>query len=149
MRKWFNRAAYVIVVVTWVPIAVLLLYHPEPPYQSIGEDFITPPATVQYGNDDDRLGISRSYRITRKATMQMERVAIQGDCTVKCDIVELPSSMLEFKPGEYHNSVKEHALPNVVTPGHWAFRFTLVYKDFLGRPQSIVLPPLAFEVLPP
>lgn len=125
-------------------LAYAYMHPPPSPYVSTGGDSLNPEKVKVLG----AVAISRNFLITRREPMFVVRTMVKGDCSVTCEIIDLPGGNLTLEPGAYHNVIRDHSIPSFAQPGHWVLKFSIQWQDRFGRTLSAEMPPLAMEVVP-
>ena len=131
-------------VAIWIPFLSLVWYEPPSPYVPYGTDSVEP-SIIRVG---DRIGIYRTFEITKKQPILITRSMIHGTCPYNCEIVGLTSDSIVLEIGKYEHLLRYHTIPSNVTPGTWTLLFTAHYKNILGRTFTKQLPSLQIEVVP-
>ena len=127
----------------WLAIIGAFLYVPSAPIEYLGGDAVIP-AKVHAGGS---IAVIRSFRVSKTDAYLVSRLMVKGDCSTACEILDLSTSELILKAGEYRNVKRDHIIPRRAGPGVWELAFTFHYHDILGRPRVLPLPPLSIEVV--
>ncbi len=132
-------------VLLWVATVAFYFWPASPPYESFGEDTVTP-SHVKAG---EAITISRNFRATRRELWTVSRTLVQGDCRKSCELIDLPSGSLMVEEGTYVDVRRTHVIPMRVTPGVWVLRFTVQWDTAFWGTQKSTLPPLTITIDPP
>ena len=128
--------------VAWLGIAWLIMWPTPSPWVSHPGDSVTP-AKVAAGG---RVTVLRKFTIIREATILVTRRLANGDCTKRCIYVDLPSSTVNWVPGEYVLP-RDHVIPIGTVPGVWRMEFFIHWESVVGRKYSSPLTVLEIEVI--
>jgi len=145
ITKPFPCAALFAACVLWLSTPLIIEYLSRPPivYRDIEQPY---PLRVKAGG---KLPITRSYDVEREVPVTITRRIEQGDCTKRCERVDLASS--EITNGETEGAIisrREIQIPDYTLPGVWVFRAYVNWTDVLGNKRTMAVPPVEFEVIP-
>lgn len=130
-------------IVAWGAMAVIWIRATPPPVELLGGDRVTP-ASIRPGGV---VTIARNMRIVRSHPLTVTRSMIHGDCKKRCEIIDLPTSLLTLDPGEYLNLERDHIIPALAGVGHWRLVFALRWQDRFGRETHQKMPELTIEIV--
>lgn len=145
MSERLSKAVKIGLIVAFLA-AVLLIFSQwlsRPPLVAYGLDRVEP-KVVRAG---DQISVYRTFRVTSTDVIAVSRSMVKGDCKIQCEIVDLYSGFLTLQPGEYVELKREHIIPKHLDPGRWNLVFSIRWHNALGGTQSLVLPPLAIDVV--
>ena len=128
---------------TWVGALIWALYPIGPPIIGTGNDSVSP-QEVEVGGI---IHVTRNLHVFREESVMVIRTLIRGNCTINCEIVDLPSGNLTLKPGDYPNVLRDHILPATVQPDTWRIVFAIHWRDRIGRTHIEPLEELSFKVV--
>ena len=128
----------------WIGTIVSYMYEQEAPIAYNGGDKVMPAAA----HPGDLIWVYRNYTIRRDGFIRVNRQMINGDCTKKCDKINLPSSEIFAKTGTYNSNGVSHVIPFPAKPGKYALQFVVRWEDRFGRERYVQMPELTVEVLP-
>ena len=143
MKRVIDTVLLLIVAFSLSAIAYFIFVPPEPPIEYLDGSKAEPPK-VKAG---ESISITRHYSITRGEKITIARRMRRGDCATGCATVDLLSSDIVVKPGNYFSSREIH-IPIICTPGIWSLEFQAQWEDRLGRTRVVYAPPLDIEVSP-
>lgn len=109
------------------------------------EGSIIEPAKVKAG---DTVYITRHYDVTRYEPITILRRMEKGDCTNRCERIDLPNTEITNSVGVGFKSRRQMKLPDSLAPGEWTIRTHISWDDILGRRQAKEVPPLTVEIVP-
>lgn len=123
----------------------VVVFHAGPvPVHVIGKDSVTP----NQARVGDTVVVHRSFRAIRNVHVTVSRSMVNGDCKVKCELVDLPSSVMVLREGDYKNVARDYVIPAAAGPGKWTLMFSINYIGLFGIVSGVQLPPLELEILP-
>jgi len=126
-----------------VGVAAWVLYPLGPPVTYLDKDVIEP-KIVKAG---ESIRVTRSFVIHRAAPVILFRRVIKGDCNIKCDVLDWPTSTLPNNVLGEKIQTREFVLPKTMDTGEWRIAFTAQWENQVGVTQHIVLKELHFTVV--
>lgn len=145
-RGGINRAIRFVMGGAFVALSVVaaafILHRPEPPIVYHGGD-----AVIQ-----KRIHAGSSFTVLRNFTVRekggvVTRRMVKGDCKVGCSVIDLPTGVLFWEPGNY-STLREIKTPPEAAPGKWRLEFAVVFENYVGMNFTFPLPMLEIEVVP-
>lgn len=142
MKNLVNRILLTVSLTSISLIGYVLLAPLEPPIKYLGGDMLIP-KQIKAG---EAISVTRHYAVLRSEKIVITRRLRKGDCAIKCNIVDLDSSELVSKPGNF-SSTRDITIPKACTPGIWHLDFQAQWQDRIGRTKVVEIPMLKIEVL--
>lgn len=126
----------------WVSVLIWVFFPLGAPIINLPGDFIDT-QTVTVGG---KVNVVRNLQVKRQEAVMVHRSMIRGDCSKSCEIINLASSSLMLKVGDYHSVTFTHQLPSIVEPGDWRLVSTTEWIDRIGGSHIESLAELAIKV---
>ena len=127
----------------WVVTAIVMIFPTTSPMIYIDAGSVYP-AKVKAG---ETMYVTRNFIVTRDDFVTVSRRMVAGDCKVKCEKVNLPTSDMRLAVGEYRNNTVPHVIPFPAKPGKYKLEFSIQWQDRIGRVISMPMPILEVEVI--
>ena len=128
----------------WVVMLFWAFYPLPAPIVWYAEGESVEPTVVSKGGE---ITVTRDYEVASDRPVFILRTLIKGDCKKRCEIVDLPSSVISLSPGERRKQTRDFILPDAVEKGIWQVVFVAQWTDALGRVSTQRLNVLSFTVL--
>lgn len=92
------------------------------------------------------VNVTRSYLITYATPITITRALIDGECTKKCRVFEMPDApVINLQPGLYHQT-RVLKLPDGMPPGKYKLVFFATWQGWFGREYQVKAPELQIEI---
>ena len=135
---------YGVLTAIWMTVLGWAIWPLDSPYVNLPGATVSPKIVKALGI----ITISRDFKITRDEPIFVQRTLVRGDCKQSCEIVDLPSGNLMLPVGIYKGMTRDQILPITVEPGNWVARFSIQWRDRLGRSRTEPMEELSFTVVP-
>ena len=128
----------------WLSTPIVIEYTSRPPIE-YNNPYTVEPTAIRAG---EKLFVTRHYDVSRIAPITLTRRIEQGDCRVRCERIDLPSSeVTNTEVADNQISRRSIVIPENTSPGKWVLRVYVNWTDILGNRRSIAVPPVEFEVV--
>jgi len=136
-------AFYGAITALWVSVLTWAVWPTDPPIEYLSGDSVIP----QVVNVGGTITVTRRYRVLREEAVTVIRTLVRGDCSISCEVVDLPSSTVTMPVQEFRVQSRDMTLPKTVEPGSWRVVFFQQWRDRIGRVHSSPIPVLRFTVV--
>lgn len=144
MAKPFPCALLAVAIALWLSTPLLLTVGSQRPIEYLADDVVDP-SRVRAG---EIVYVTRHYHRLNDASVTILRRLETGDCALRCDRIDLPSSTLREPVGYGLRSTRGIKIPQELKPGKWKLIFSVEFETYFGRRIVYETPSIEIEIIP-